>query len=103
MKILDIAQSGKRGQVVAFQSRFGLCLRQWVIPKNTITPAREHMRAVFGGNAHALWDTSENESPLGSRPVIFRTYILHGAYRHESGYFLGNGWSSVPYRPLIPP
>ncbi|MGO8926955.1 MAG: hypothetical protein ACLQU3_08715 [Limisphaerales bacterium] len=103
MKILDIPQSGKRGQVVAFQSRFGLCLRQWVVPKKTITPARGHMRAVFGGNAHTIWDTSEDESPLGSRLVISRPYILHGAYWYASGYFRAAGWRSVPYRALMPP
>jgi hypothetical protein len=54
MKILDIPKSGKCGQVVAFQSRFGLCLRQLVCPHNTITPARQHMRAVFGRNAQ-MW------------------------------------------------
>lgn len=54
MKILDVPQSGKRGQVVAFQSPFGLCLRQWVVPRNTITPARQHMRAIFGNNSR-MW------------------------------------------------
>ena len=48
MKILDIPQSGKRGQIVAFQSRFGLCLRQLVRPRNTRTPARQFMRGAFG-------------------------------------------------------
>src|ERR1035437_800820 len=48
MKILDIPKSGKCGQVVAFQSRYGLCLRQLVSPRNTITPARQFMRRAFG-------------------------------------------------------
>lgn len=48
MKILDIPKSGKCGQVVAFQSRFGLCLRQWVQPRNPRTPARQFMRGAFG-------------------------------------------------------
>ena len=48
MKILDITKSGKCGQVVAFQSRYGLCLRQLVSPRNTITPARQFMRRAFG-------------------------------------------------------
>jgi len=54
MKILDTPRSGKCGQVVAFQSRYGLCLRTYLIPRNTVTPAREHMRAVFG-NSSRLW------------------------------------------------
>lgn len=54
MKILDTPRSGKCGQVVAFQSRYGLCLRTYLVPRNTMTPAREHMRAVFG-NSSRLW------------------------------------------------
>jgi hypothetical protein len=51
MKILDIPRSGKCGQTVAFQSRFGLCLRQHVPQKAALTPARQHVCAVFGNNA----------------------------------------------------
>jgi len=51
MKILDIPKSGKCGRVVAFQSRFGLCLREWVMPRNTITAARQRRRAEFGSNS----------------------------------------------------
>ena len=54
-------------------------------------------------DAHTLWDTTEDENPLGRRPVIFHPYILRDAYWYESGCFRGNGWSSVPYRPLMPP
>jgi len=54
MKILDVPQSGKRGLVVAFQSRFGLCLREWVVPRNTITPARQQRRTAFGNNSQ-MW------------------------------------------------
>ncbi len=48
MKILDIPRSGKCGLTVAFQSRYGLCLRQYVPQKGTLTPAREHVCEVFG-------------------------------------------------------
>ena len=51
MKILDTPRSGKCGQTVAFQSRFGLCLRQYVPQKATLTPARQHVCAVFGNNS----------------------------------------------------
>jgi hypothetical protein len=54
MKILDTPRSGKCGNAVAFQSRYGLCLRTYLIPRNTLTPAREHMRAVFG-SASRMW------------------------------------------------
>ena len=51
MKILDTPRSGKCGQTVAFQSRFGLCLRQHVPQKAALTPARERVCAVFGNNS----------------------------------------------------
>jgi hypothetical protein len=51
MKILDTPRSGKCGQTVAFQSRFGLCLRQHVPQKAALTPARQHVCAVFGNNS----------------------------------------------------
>jgi len=53
MKILDIPQNGKRGQIVAFKSRYGQCHRQLVVPKNRQTSAREHMRGAFGRLARA--------------------------------------------------
>jgi hypothetical protein len=56
MKILDIPRSGKCGQTVAFQSRYGLCLRQYVPQKGALTPAREHVCAVFGNNSRK-WST----------------------------------------------
>jgi hypothetical protein len=51
MKILDTPRSGRCGQTVAFQSRFGLCLRQYVPQKAGLTPARERSCAIFGRNS----------------------------------------------------
>ena len=51
MKILDTPRSGKCGLTVAFQSRFGLCLRQHVPQKAALTPARQHVCALFGNNS----------------------------------------------------
>ena len=51
MKILDTPRSGKCGQTVAFQSRYGLCLRQHVPQKAALTPARQHVCALFGSNS----------------------------------------------------
>jgi hypothetical protein len=56
MKILDTPRSGKCANVVAFQSRYGLCLREWVVPRNTASPARRHMRAIFGRNSQ-MWSS----------------------------------------------
>jgi hypothetical protein len=84
MKVLDIPSSGKRGTVVAYQSRFGLCHRALVVPANTQTPARQHMRRAFGNFARAwgglltqaqrdLWDQAgpkvQSATRLGSGPL----------------------------------
>jgi hypothetical protein len=49
MKILDTPRSGKCGQTVAFQSRFGLCLRQYVPQKAALTPARLGQKGPLTG------------------------------------------------------
>jgi hypothetical protein len=54
MKILDIPKSGACGQVVAFESRFGLCLRERIVPRNTVTPARQFMRGAFGHHSQVF-------------------------------------------------
>ena len=53
MKIFDTPRSGKLALAVAFQSRYGLCLREWLAPKNTITPARERVWNAMGYFARA--------------------------------------------------
>jgi hypothetical protein len=60
MKILDTPRSGKCGQTVAFQSRFGLCLRQHVPQKAALTPARQHVCEVFGSNSRK-WSAKVSE------------------------------------------
>src|ERR1017187_1708757 len=74
MKILDIPKSGKCGQVVAFQSRNGLCLRQLVSPRNKITPARQFMRAAFGrhsqGYSRKLGDEQRHRWILAGAQVM---------------------------------
>jgi hypothetical protein len=54
MKILDTPRVNRLGQTVAYQSPYGLCLRSHVIPRNTFSPARQHMRAIFG-SASRMW------------------------------------------------
>jgi hypothetical protein len=53
MKVLSEPSSGKRGTIVAFISPFGQCQRILVTPKNTWSPARDHMRGSFGRLARA--------------------------------------------------
>ncbi|MGO8930858.1 MAG: hypothetical protein ACLQU3_28715 [Limisphaerales bacterium] len=53
MKVLDIPSSGKRSILVAYIGPFGQCHRALVVPANTQTPARQHMRRAFGNFARA--------------------------------------------------
>src|ERR1035441_6211063 len=53
MKTLDIPKSGKCGNIVAYQSRYGSCQRQLVVPANSQSPARQQRRRDFGGFAGA--------------------------------------------------
>jgi hypothetical protein len=84
MKVLSIPSSGKIGREVAYQSRFGNCRRALVVPRNTRTPAREHMRGKFGGFARAwsrvltqaqreVWNVAgpkvRSKTRLGSGPL----------------------------------
>ena len=84
MKTLDIPKSGKCGVTVSYRSPFGNCQRMLVSPKNTITPAREHMWRGFGGFARAwggvlteeqrvAWNVAgpkvQSKTRLGSGPL----------------------------------
>ncbi len=53
MKVLSEPSSGKRNNVVSYVGRFGQCQRVSVIPANTPSPARDHMRGSFGRLARA--------------------------------------------------
>jgi hypothetical protein len=48
MKILSEPSSGTIGNRVAFINWYGQCQRELVTPKNTSSPARDHMRGSFG-------------------------------------------------------
>ncbi len=61
MKTLDIPKSGKCGNIVAYQTKFGSCQRTLVIPANPTSPARQHMRGAFGSLARA-WSTPLTQS-----------------------------------------
>jgi hypothetical protein len=53
MKILFHPASGRWGNQVAYKSRYGQALRNYVIPKNGRTAAQQRMRRVFGHNSQA--------------------------------------------------
>ena len=65
MKVLDIPSTGKRGQIVAYLSPFGLCHRALIIPKNTLTAARTHVRGAFGTYARA-WSHTLSQQQRGA-------------------------------------
>ena len=51
MKILFHPASGRWGNQVAYKSRYGQALRNYVIPRNGRTTAQQRMRRVFGHNS----------------------------------------------------
>ena len=51
MKILFHPASGRWGNSVAYQSRYGQALRNYCVPRNGRTPAQQRMREVFGRNS----------------------------------------------------
>src|ERR1035441_132121 len=53
MKILFHPASGRWGNQVAYKSRYGQALRNYLIPKNGRTTAQQRMRRVFGHNSQA--------------------------------------------------
>ena len=69
MKVLDIPSSGKRGTIVAYLSPFGLCHRALIVPANTQTPARQHMRRAFGNFARA-WSRVLTNDQSGLRFLL---------------------------------
>jgi hypothetical protein len=48
MKVLSEPSSEKIGNRVAYISRYGQCQREYLVPRNTKSPARYHMRNSFG-------------------------------------------------------
>jgi hypothetical protein len=61
MKLLDVAQSGKLGDRVAYMGRFGLCHRQHFVPTNPRSEAQVERRRVFGRLAQ-VWGSVLTEA-----------------------------------------
>ena len=70
----DIPSTGKRRHIVACLSPFGQCHRALVIPKNTLTDARTHVRRAWSHSlAHPqrdAWDPAGPQVKAGSEPLI---------------------------------
>jgi hypothetical protein len=60
MKEYDIPKSGKRGQSVAFRSRFGQCQRAHVPPRKRPTAAQRQSQSAFG-SASLGWNNLTEE------------------------------------------
>ena len=108
MKILDTPRSGKCGLTVAFQSRFGLCLRQHVPQKAALTPARQHVCAVFGNNSRK-WSAKLSEeqrdrwilagAQVMSHPRLAQKGPLTGQQFWQAISTVGPSWASrKPWR-----
>ncbi len=94
MKILDTPRSGKCGQTVAFQSRFGLCLRQHVPQKAALTPARQQVCAVFGNNSRK-WSAKLNEEQR-DRWVLAGAQVLSHPRLAQKGPLTGQQfWQAI--------
>jgi hypothetical protein len=94
MKILDIPRSGKCGQTVAFQSRYGLCLRQYVPQKGALTPAREQVCAVFGGNSRK-WSAKLSEEQR-NRWVLAGAQVMSHPRLAQKGPLTGQQlWQAI--------
>jgi hypothetical protein len=61
MKVLTVPSSGKSGNSVAYLGRYGQCQRQYLVPANRQTSAREQMRGSFGRLSRA-WGTLLSEA-----------------------------------------
>ena len=105
MKILDVPKSGKCGNVVVFRSRFGLCLREWVTPRNIQSPARDHMHAVFG-NASQMWGGKLTQAQRDRWSLAGGEVMSHPRLAQRgplTGEQLFTGINSVPGCVHLPP
>jgi hypothetical protein len=89
MKILFHPASGRWGRTqVAFQSKYGMALREYCVPHDGHLPAQERMRQVFGRNSQA-WGPKLSQaqrdrwnfaaSQVMSHPRCAQAGVLSGA------------------------
>jgi hypothetical protein len=87
MKILDTPRINKLGTAVAFQSRFGLCLRSLVIPKRTVSAARERVWNAMGYYTRA-WSTKLTQ-PQRERWIVAAGDVLSRSTLNQCGPLTG--------------
>ena len=94
MKVLDTPRSGKCGQVVAFRSRYGLCLRQHVPQKAGLTPARQQVCGLFGNNSRK-WGVRLSEDQR-DRWTLAGSQVMSHPRLAERGPLTGQQlWSGI--------
>jgi hypothetical protein len=93
MKILDTPRVNRLGTAVAYRSPFGQCLRTHVVPRNTKSPARDYMRAIFGAisqawsgkltdDQHDRWNYAASQ--VMSHPTLGQKGPLSGQQFHQA-------------------
>src|ERR1039457_1353480 len=96
MKILDTPRSGKCGQTVAFQSRYGLCLRQYVPQKAGLTPARQHSCAIFGGKSRK-WSAKVSDEQR-NRWILAGAQVMSHPRLAQKGPLTGQQFRSEEHK-----
>jgi hypothetical protein len=86
MKVLDTPRTGKLGQAVFFQSRFGLAARQYVVPRRAVSPARDRVWGFLAYYSRA-WATKLTEQ----QPQLWNVAGANvpSATRLTSGFLTG--------------
>jgi hypothetical protein len=94
MKVQDTPRSGKCGQDVFWQSRYGLCARTHAVQHAKLTPARQLVCALFGSNSRKfsalLTDEQHDRWNLAGSQVMSHPRLA------ESGPLTGHQlWSGI--------
>lgn len=89
MKELDVPKTGKRGNVVAYRSRYGQVTREYIVPRDPHTETQMNRRAAFG-RARFLWGrlTDEQRFAWNNRAEGSRTRRRLNSSSRMSGYLL---------------
>lgn len=90
---------------MAFPSRYGQCLREWLSPKNTWSPARQRVRADFGHNSQ-MWSatlTEEQQDRWNAAGPQVHTHPRLGDYGPMTGQQFWQSISTVRSVVGLPP
>ena len=87
MKVIDTPRTGKIANQVAYQSPYGLCYRELVIPRDPKTPAQSRIRAILGSSSSAwgLQLTEDQRERWITSALSVPSYPSLRQYSHLSG------------------